>query len=192
MLILYLKIQCGIGQIWCYQIYLVIPATRWLPDAHSVCSAVFCTHYVINCLEKRDAAGWQAIAQSLILLATTVFFFASTFTFCHFAITINFPLILAVLAPVITLTVARFWLLKKIKRDNEGRIRNGWKETWELFPDYHSIIFCVWPLMMAVVRLSINTGGLSSSLNSSQRWLNKYFGVNVLYWDKQLIVNDFL
>ena len=39
MLILYLKIQCGIGQIWCYQIYLVIPATRWLPD---VCVHFFC------------------------------------------------------------------------------------------------------------------------------------------------------
>jgi hypothetical protein len=33
MLILYLKIQCGIGQIWCYQIYLLIPVTRQFPDA---------------------------------------------------------------------------------------------------------------------------------------------------------------
>ena len=32
MLILYLKIQCGISQIWCYQIYLVIPTTHQFPD----------------------------------------------------------------------------------------------------------------------------------------------------------------
>ena len=32
MLILYLKIQCGISQIWCYQIYLVIPTTCRFPD----------------------------------------------------------------------------------------------------------------------------------------------------------------
>ena len=33
MLILYLKIQCGISQIWCYQIYLVIPMMCRFPDA---------------------------------------------------------------------------------------------------------------------------------------------------------------
>jgi hypothetical protein len=32
MLILYLKIQCGISQIWCYYIYLVILATHQFPD----------------------------------------------------------------------------------------------------------------------------------------------------------------
>jgi hypothetical protein len=36
MVILYLKIQCGISQIWCYQIYLVIPTTRRFPDAPSL------------------------------------------------------------------------------------------------------------------------------------------------------------
>jgi len=32
MLILYLKIQYDISQIWCYQIYLVIPTTCQFPD----------------------------------------------------------------------------------------------------------------------------------------------------------------
>jgi hypothetical protein len=32
MLILYLKIKCGVNQIWCYQNYLVIPTTRRFPD----------------------------------------------------------------------------------------------------------------------------------------------------------------
>ena len=32
MLILYLKIKCGINQIWCCHNYLVIPTTRWFPD----------------------------------------------------------------------------------------------------------------------------------------------------------------
>jgi hypothetical protein len=35
MLILYLKIKCGVNQIWCYQNYLVIPTTRRFPDAYS-------------------------------------------------------------------------------------------------------------------------------------------------------------
>jgi len=32
MLILYLKIPCGINQIWCYQIHLVMPRSPWFPD----------------------------------------------------------------------------------------------------------------------------------------------------------------
>src|ERR1700683_634191 len=33
MLILYLKISCHISQIWCYQIYLVLPRSPQFPDA---------------------------------------------------------------------------------------------------------------------------------------------------------------
>jgi len=35
MLILYLKIKCGVNQIWCYQNYLAIPMTRRFPDVSS-------------------------------------------------------------------------------------------------------------------------------------------------------------
>ena len=40
MVILYLKIQCGISRIWCYQIYLVIPMTRRFPDVVAVDSYI--------------------------------------------------------------------------------------------------------------------------------------------------------
>jgi hypothetical protein len=40
MLILYIKIKCGINQIWCYQNYLVIPTTRRFPDVLLTASAL--------------------------------------------------------------------------------------------------------------------------------------------------------
>ena len=47
MLILYLKIQCGISQIWCYQIYLVIPATCWFPDEWTLHASKLGMHTVL-------------------------------------------------------------------------------------------------------------------------------------------------
>jgi hypothetical protein len=88
-------------------------------------------------------------------LAITVLLFACTFALSDFVITTDIPLILAVLAPVVTLTLARFWWLEQIKHDNGGLIRNGWKETWDLFPGYRPISVCLWPLIMAAVRLGI-------------------------------------
>jgi hypothetical protein len=74
-----------------------------------------------------------------------------------FVITTDIPLILAVLAPVVTLALTRFWWLEQIKHNNGGLIRNGWKETWTYSRDIARCL-CLWPLIMAAVRLGIRAG----------------------------------
>ena len=62
MLILYIKIPCGISQIWCYQIYLVIPMMRRSPDGTYPSGYAICTmpplHSDIQSVE-RAKCRWQ-------------------------------------------------------------------------------------------------------------------------------------
>jgi hypothetical protein len=52
MVILYLKIQCGISRIWCYQIYLVIPTTCQFPD-----DVPYVAHLKASTVRRRSLDG---------------------------------------------------------------------------------------------------------------------------------------
>jgi hypothetical protein len=91
-------------------------------------------------------------------------------TFTHSVFWVNAGVILALVATVVMLMLARFCWLKQVKGDNGGHIRNGWSEMWELLPAYPPSSVCLWLIFLTGAKLSLDAG--TSEL--AEKLLNLY------------------
>jgi hypothetical protein len=106
--------------------------------------------------ERRAASGFQGIAHT-IALSVLVCICTLTFVPSNQLILVNFGILLVVFTVVLTVILARFWWLPKVKSNNGGCVYNGWSETWEMFSDYPPSSVFSWLIFLAA-KLNLNAG----------------------------------